>query len=67
MPLVQDEPAEAAEPLPGLDRLSFFPHLRRTMPNLVRDTFNRNPDDLKFQQLVDDATLRYSKEMPDFV
>ena len=44
---------------PKLDRLQFFPSIRAAIPDLLTDILNKNPDDLAFQDLVDDATIRF--------
>lgn len=57
---VEDELAAEAETPAKLDRLQRLPVLAPGLPTFFRDILHRNPDDLKFQSLMDDALIRDS-------
>ena len=57
---VEEEPAAETEAPAKLDRLQRFPVLAPGLPTFFRDILHRNPDDLKFQSLMDDALIRDS-------
>ena len=44
------------KPVQQLNRLACFKHLQ--VPTLVKDLLHRNEDDVKFQELLDDARMR---------